>query len=562
MNFLVYALGALTIYCTAFSAYMLYTDKAIRKRMIKFVILFAEILIIAAVCFINRTFVREVNWERLLVLTCLLIMYCTFSSFYVLESSRKLRRRFFRFLGLLFGVSIIPVVMVSCFLSTAKEDLGYYLILLSGLAIYCTLFTTYMFDMNKKLRKNFLRAVLLLVEAAAAPLVILLGYIVPKKRDLVLLMGRFQSGFRDNLKYLLIYLKDHQIDKKYDIYYMGHREEKIGELKDCEIQCANFPSMKTYWLLLRAGLIITDNTHWGTRNRCNISLRTPKVQLWHGIGFKPIILTNKQFVKNISGIKGFIKYRLQGVTPTYSTFISTSEYFSREFFEASFRPKEIVNLGYPRNDVFLERMSFSQELSDINVDVPVVEKIKKLHLEGAKIILWAPTFRSSKVFELDPQKVDLQAMSDFGEKHNIYFVFKLHPLPKCAIDFSQYSHIIKCNNHSDIYPAFCIIDMLITDYSSICLDYLLLDRPMAFFMYDYEDYQTKYRGLNKEAEDLMPGDICYDQETLEEVIHRNLVEGVDPYADERKRVRDLSWQYQDGSSCERVWNYIENKYLK
>lgn len=436
------------------------------------------------------------------------------------------------------------------------------IVLLAVLTAYCTLVITYMLVSNRKLRHNFLRGMLLLVEAVIAPFVILLGFLTPKKKNMVLLMGRFQSGFRDNLKYLLIYLKDNHIDEKYEIYYMGHREEKIDELRENGIQCANFPSLKTYWLLLRAGLIIADSTQWTTRNRCNIAWKTPKVQLWHGIGFKPIVLTNKEVVKGLQGITGFIRYRVQGVALKYDTFVSTSEYFTKEFFEESFKPKEIVNIGYTRNDIFLNNMSFDSKLVSINVDISVVNRINSLRLSGAKIVLWAPTYRNAKEFSFDPLKVNLQAMSDFGVEHNIFFIFKMHPFPKHNIDFSQYSHIIECNKDSDFYPAFGDIDMLITDYSSICLDYLLLDRPMAFFMYDYEDYQTKYRGLNEESKDLMPGDICYKQAELEKVIYRNLVEGIDSYAAERKRVRDISWEHQDGYSCERVWSYIEKKYLK
>ncbi len=52
-------------------------------------------------------------------------------------------------------------------------------------------------------------------------------------------------------------------------------------------------------------------------------------------------------------------------------------------------------------------------------------------------------------------------------------------------------NIVLMNPKSDAYPLLSLCDALLTDYSSIYFDFLLLDRPMIFYPYDFEDYVTK-----------------------------------------------------------------------
>lgn len=417
---------------------------------------------------------------------------------------------------------------------------------------------------GKKLKRFLMKCkawIKLLLDLILSWLIKPIRWIVPVKKGLVLFMGRQNSGFLDNDKYLLIYLMQTGQMDKYDIWFMGHRDRVVYELKKYGIKTENYFSLKTYWLLLRADVIITDNAHWTTHNRYNIARKAHKIQLWHGIGFKKIRLSDPDFVEKSKGLKGYLKYVLQGQLATYDTFVSTSEFFSKNVFNPSFEPKEIVNLGYCRNDILFNDFPFNEELVKINTDILAWQRIRELKGKGNKIVIYSPTFRNAKTYSVKKTEVDFDLLDEFGRANNIVFVFKLHPLPQNTVKMSHYQNIVEYNSKCDIYPLFELSDMMVTDYSSIYLDYVMTDKPIAFFMYDLEYYTTSCRGIREDFAELLPGKKCLTQEALMDVVYDSLVLGVDAFSEERKLIRDMAWEYQDGQSCKRVWDYIEHKYL-
>lgn len=415
---------------------------------------------------------------------------------------------------------------------------------------------------RKRTKAKMREAIMLFLDAVLAILFIPLAIVIPKKKNLVLFMGRFMSGFMDNVKYLYLYLYDHGYEENYDIVFVGYRDKVLPEMDAKGYQTISFPSLKAYWMILRARVIITDNAHWTTHNRYHAAFRAKKVQLWHGIGFKKIRLTDENFVAKSKGFTGFFKYKLEGQLAIYDTFVSTSQFFSDQVFIPSFLPKEAVSLGYPRNDILFENTKFGIDGMQINVDTSMLEEVIRRKQQGKKIVLYSPTFRNSKNYEISSRVLNFRKLSEFGAEHNIVFVFKLHPLPNYKIDFSLYANIIEYDSKMDVYPAFKYVDMLITDYSSIYMDFLLLDRPCLFFMYDYDHYTSNCRDLRTDLIELTPGEKCYTEKEMKQAVYSTLILGEDPYQEERRRVRDLSWAFQDGYSSKRVWEYIESKYLQ
>ena len=125
--------------------------------------------------------------------------------------------------------------------------------------------------------------------------------------------------------------------------------------------------------------------------------------------------------------------------------------------------------------------------------------------------------------------------------------FKLHPLPVFNIDFECFTNIIEYNNRSDVYPAFRYFDAMITDYSSIYMDYLLLDRPVFFFLYDLEYYKTVCRDIRTDFMELSPGEKCMTQYDLQLALYDFLVMDKDEWSEERANIREMSWSHIDGS---------------
>lgn len=111
------------------------------------------------------------------------------------------------------------------------------------------------------------------------------------------------------------------------------------------------------------------------------------------------------------------------------------------------------------------------------------------------------------------------------------------------------------SNNSDVYPILKHTDALITDYSSVYFDYLLLDKPILYYSPDIEEYQEQCRGFYSPYAELTAGVITQTEEELFKEI-RNVIDGIDNYKTQRKTLRDKLFKHQDGNNCERITNWV------
>jgi CDP-glycerol glycerophosphotransferase len=109
----------------------------------------------------------------------------------------------------------------------------------------------------------------------------------------------------------------------------------------------------------------------------------------------------------------------------------------------------------------------------------------------------------------------------------------------------------------DVYPLLTKCDLMITDYSSIFVDYIIQDKPVVFFPFDYHYYVNNARALQFDYDDVTPGRKCFTYEDLETELRRILVDGVDEYREKRKDVLRNFFDSVDGNSCARILHYIE-----
>ena len=99
-------------------------------------------------------------------------------------------------------------------------------------------------------------------------------------------------------------------------------------------------------------------------------------------------------------------------------------------------------------------------------------------------------------------------------------------------------------------------DILLTDYSSVYFDFLLLDRPIIYIPYDLEEYKRE-RGLLYDFDEVTCGDKTLTQKQFIESIKNNLE---NPAKDElkRKEITERFHLYNDGKASERLFNFIKN----
>lgn len=248
--------------------------------------------------------------------------------------------------------------------------------------------------------------------------------------------------------------------------------------------------------------------------------------LWHGMPLKR--------VGNM--VSGFEK-----TDYNYFTYILCTSEFFRGIMKDSFScdDSQIVICGQPRTDEMIRSASDS--------------------VNGGKLLLWLPTFREGFSDELDiltpEQFQQLDAMcAEYGWR----VLVKLHPLSKA--DISQYSGFenIKIitqrqfeRENTNLYTLLGRADCLITDYSSVYFDYLLLDRPIGFAVKDIEKYGSQRGFTFEKPSDYMPGEVFSDGGKMLEFV-KSVFEGKDSFKEKRKELNSLFNRFGDGENCRRA----------
>ena len=184
-----------------------------------------------------------------------------------------------------------------------------------------------------------------------------------------------------------------------------------------------------------------------------------------------------------------------------------------------------------------------------------------------KVGVWTPTFRQSDYLGYDDSEEDLIPMftqEDYEElneqlrRHNIKLMVKLHPAQ--SLDGYAQCHFSHLEIYSDeefqkkgyeLYALLKQSDFLVADYSSVPLQYLLLDKPIAFVIPDIEEYAQRRGFVFDNVLYYMPGPKANTKEALY-VFLEDMAMDRDAYKDERARVRDIVHTYQDGNNCKRA----------
>lgn len=226
------------------------------------------------------------------------------------------------------------------------------------------------------------------------------------------------------------------------------------------------------------------------------------------------------------------------------------------------RPADLaVCTGYPRNDYLFAPDSESRLLINTWLGIG----------SSQKLVLWMSTFRQSPNQSISEEyltsetglplfstRKDLIRFSGFLVSAGIVVVLKLHHLQaELPIFNEKFRNILLVRDEElrerglQLYQFVRCADALISDYSSISVDYMLLDRPIVYTLDDYEEYASS-RGLFPEnAIDYMPGYHVYDISQLESSLSE-IAAGQDVHRADRASIIDKYHTYRDSGSAKRV----------
>jgi CDP-glycerol glycerophosphotransferase len=164
------------------------------------------------------------------------------------------------------------------------------------------------------------------------------------------------------------------------------------------------------------------------------------------------------------------------------------------------------------------------------------------NIDNDKNVLYAPTWRPSGELRLFPfNDMDWDVFSAFLEENNINIFLRMHPSFQEDLDtYVKKTNRIKIldnNAVEDISDVMGFFDALITDYSSIHISFLLLNKPVMFLPYDLKEY-TEQMGFIDDYDKLTPGPKPSTMADFHEHV-KLLLEDDKYYKDERSEVSNF-----------------------
>lgn len=335
--------------------------------------------------------------------------------------------------------------------------------------------------------------------------------------------------FNYNSSYLFLYVKEH-CPEIHPYYVMNDdkKREELGEKygKDYFLDGKTMAGIRKI-LSCKVWFTSTAPPLYGMGFRKKYVI----LNLWHGIPLKKIGMEQKNlscFTRKY--YKYFFADNYEGVVTTSSHLV---DIMSRSFLV---EPDRIKVWGQPRNDVLFSSNLEGKGLEEIfSGELPSYEKV----------VLYAPTFRDHEPTRLFPfQDMDRDRLCHWLEEKKIFLCIRLHLYDQTGYQWIQEldrtgSRIRFLNEDRtvDIMEVLKEFDLLITDYSSIYMDYLLTGKPVLFLPYDQEAY-LKERGMNFPYDQVTPGP---KPKTFQEFLNsmEDLLYNHDGYVRQRESVNNF-----------------------
>lgn len=379
-----------------------------------------------------------------------------------------------------------------------------------------------------------------------------LSFLTPRNKRIWVLGSTFGNRWADNGRYFYLYLSQFEKENIRPIW-ISRKKEIVSFLREQGLEAYYVRSLKGIFFCLWARVYVFDNY---SKDICFwLSGGAVKVNLWHGSGNKKTNYDNKfDYLRHPRNVKERIQTWLIRITnekPTDYT-LATSPMMA-DIFVSAFATDyaHIVEEGYPRNDVL-----FDTGLH--NVCTPMEQSVccgmREAKKKGKRLAVYMPTFRASEsqFFEV----MDLPLFNQFLQEEEILFYTKLHPKSRVKDVFSKvrYSNIINIEAEVDPYTFLKYIDLLVTDYSSIYSDYLMLNRPSVLFPYDFEEYSADTRECYFSYEEYMPEVKAYTMKELMENMKKALSH--DTGEEGRLALRQRIFSTADGYASKRLYEKI------
>lgn len=326
--------------------------------------------------------------------------------------------------------------------------------------------------------------------------------------------GSFRGAFNDNAKYLFIYVS--QQIPEVDAVWISINKSIVKEIQEKGLKAYFILSPKGIWHALTSKYWFF-NAYSSDIMFC-LSGDATLVNLWHGLPMKRIEfgITSgpmaERFVRRSLKERFFHPENFQ--RPDY--LLSASTFFS-ETFAQSFRipVDRCLLMGYPRNVILTCSESERQAFVERFEPRPTQEWIASMK-KGTydKVFVYLPTWRDSQR-EFFAHDFNLKVMNETLRECNALLLLKPHA--NVSVDTKTVdglSNVKLLPSTMDVYPLLPYTDVLITDYSSIMYDYVLMEQKgMILYLYDFQEYERE-RNFTGSFDELVIGKRVFDFESL------------------------------------------------
>ena len=377
----------------------------------------------------------------------------------------------------------------------------------------------------------------------------IISIFIPIKKNNWIFGSDYGNTYREGSRYLIEYMLSEHPEFKCTFITKNRSVKDV--LNEKGIPCEMNMSLRGMIAVAKASVVFT------TQSASDILFvykkkRRKYIFLSHGQPYKAVFLaTPKEYTNQmLQEVKG-----LKKVAADVSRYFTTGyEYWDSELYTSTSdflipynklyygKNANVQVLGMPRNDVLFDstKMSLEKWLPGMN---------------GKFVITYMPThrkfgagFTSPIPFKTNP------VVQEWMRLNNVVLLVKQHPNMANKVEKETQDDVIIDITKKGIDPQVCLFhsDALITDYSSVWIDYLILKRPLMFYYYD--DFEDEDTGVLYDIREEPPGVFCYSEDQLFENIKliRNDYESMRP----SNQIVSKYHKYVDGNSCERFYKAI------
>ena len=377
--------------------------------------------------------------------------------------------------------------------------------------------------------------------------VLYLSMLFPRSKKIILFGSWWGNKYDDNPKALFDYVITNRKDIK--ALWFTSNKSVYNNLKQEGKPVIMSNSVMAKWFMLRAYCAVIC-THPFDMGKSNTFLAGNMIiaNLWHGVPLKKIVYDDEKNYSRESkkGFNGWVE-RAEKYPRRKTYYFSTSDTIHK-IYQSCFNVigDKVINIGQVRNDYF-----FIEHNNPFRSKYPF-----------EKIVLYMPTHRQEGHLVMDMNNIlDLEKLNFVLQKQNSIMLIKKHYYHAKEKEIeSAYSNIIEITNEQpNAQELLDAADILITDYSSCYIDYLLLDRPIIFYSFDLDKYLAEDRDLYFDYKSIVPGRICTTKTELNEEVQKSL-SGIDDYAQIRNKAKGLYYsKINQQPVAERTINEILNK---